>query len=194
MWYRYEVMPNAYLIEDCVWYFRDIIRSFAKYRKRVVVEGIQSFDDILNGWESNSLLTKEFRAWIKRSYSLGVNFTDQVLKHMGTSALVTAFELVKRSFVVDWFLTVGDFLRAIVFQPTYDQQASSYSQRTSGFSSSIHKATKASVVINVDGYERKIINPCDYTGIYIDIGYDIVRQLDSFAMLWPVLSKKIKSL
>lgn len=194
MWYRYEVMPNAYLIEDCIEYFRDIIRAFEKYRKRVVDEGIQSFDDILDGWESNSLVTKEYRAWIKRSYSLGVNFADQVLKHMGTSALVTAFELVTRSFVIDWFITVGDFLRAIVFQPTYDQQAASYSQRTSGFSSSTHKATKASVVINVDGYERKIIDPCDFTGIYIDIGYDLVRQLDTFAMIWPSLSKKIKSL
>lgn len=194
MWYRYEVLPNAYLIEDAINYFRDIIRSFEKYRKRVVEEGIQSFDQILNGWESNSLLTKEFRAWIKRSYSLGVNFADQVLKHMGTSALVTAFELMTRSFVVDWFITVGDFLRAIVFQPTHDQQASSYSQRTSGYSSSSHTATKATVVINVDGYERKIIDPCDYTGIYIDVGYDLVRQLDTFAMLWPVLSKKIKSL
>lgn len=194
MWYRYEVMPNAYLIEDAIEYFRDIIRAFEKYRKRVVNEGIQSFDDILDGWESNSLLTKEYRAWIKRSYSLGVNFADQVLKHMGTSALVTAFELVTRSFVIDWFITVGDFLRAIVFQPTYDQQAASYSQRTSGFSSSTHKATKASVVINVDGYERKIIDPCDFTGIYIDIGYDLVRQLDTFAMIWPSLSKKIKSL
>lgn len=194
MWYRYEVMPNAYLIEDAIEYFRDIIRAYEKYRKRVIEEGVQSFDQILDGWESNSLVTKEFRAWIKRAYTLGSNFADQVYKHMGTSVLVTAFELVKRSFVIDWFLTVGDFLRAIVFQPTYEQQASSYSQRTSGFSSSTHKATKASVVINVDGYERKIIDPCDYTGIYLDIGYDLVRQLDSFAMLWPVLQKKLKSL
>lgn len=194
MWYRYEVMPNAYLIEDGIEYFRDVIRSYEKYRKKVGEHGIQSFDQILDGWESNSLLSKEYRAWIKRAYALGSNFADQVYKHMGTSVLVTAFELVKRSFVIDWFLTVGDFLRAIVFQPTYEQQAASYSQRTTGFSSSTHLATKATVVINVDGYERKIIDPCDYTGIYLDIGYDLVRQLDSFAMLWPVLQKKLKSL
>lgn len=191
MWYRYEVMPNAYLIEDAIAYFRDIIRSFEKYRDRRRFSE-QSFNHFIDGWLSEFNISYDVRCWIKRSYSLGMNFTEQVYKHMGTSALVTAFELVKRSFVLDWFLTIGDFLRAIVFDYSIvDQQAASYSQKCDSVIDHFHEASKASVKIYVDGYERKIINPCDFTGIYVDIGYDLIRQLDTFAMLWPAIKKQL---
>lgn len=207
--YRYGLMP--------LWYSaRDIMSAMHK-RSQV--------------YKTNRGKTVTNRKEVLGSYGLGVGFvvpftrttiayeiewseTDRVTykqcfdgnvlgRLIGINPLVTAWELTTLSFVVDWFIQVGDFLQAI--SPSYAQQTEVvYSRKIKGTvrtvitqdipwtppSKSAILKTKRNVA-GVSGvfesYRREPIDPMSHLTIPAEVQLNWKRELDAFALTWTRL-------
>lgn len=190
--WRYNIMPNKALIEDVVAFSENFTREYLRTRSF----DRPNVDDILpdyKGWTKAHDLTVEHRVLIKRGFSLGSDAWRQLLMHVQTNAGLTAFELMTRSFVIDWFLTIGDMLSSLTFTETWDQQKSCVSIKTNGTVTYTNTTNGSKVHFVFDGYVRTPIDPYGYVGIYFRPDINLLRALDSVCMLWPSAKNAIRS-
>lgn len=187
--FRYAIMPNVYLIEDIIKTNENIGAMFLRYRKFNNVAFELNFD-LPPGWSvASSNLTVSHRNMIKRKFYPAKN----EWKHLvSTNIFATAWELVPLSFVVDWFLTIGDTLAALLPPPHTYEEGATYSWKLAGNVTFIHKPSNAAVSAEVAVYERVVINPSDYCRLNLNVNLNTYRMYDAFALAWHMISGNLK--
>lgn len=196
--FRYAISPLAYSFNDVITTLEEYKRVFAKYRQRqedyaepVEISGL----DIL----SHDDFVTSHKVFIKRSFS-PEDIVDALLSLLKVNPLATAYELIPLSFVIDWFLNIGDYITAMTGTIKYSQEAATYSWKTEG------NVTYGKNIVLPDGYKpptvnlsyrtykRIVIDPRAHTGLSYDPFINWKRQLDALALLWGPTKKMMKGL
>lgn len=187
--FRYNIMPNVYLIEDLIKVLESQGKTF--FRFRGLEQSDKEFNIVLpKGWTGDLSYNAAGRVLIKRS----VAANSYEYKHLlQTNLFVTAWELVPLSFVVDWFLNIGDALSALLSPNLQNyEEGATFSWKTDTSFTFTHDQTKASVVAQMKCYSRAVFNPSDYCRISFNPDLSPVRQLDALALSWKLLKSSIK--
>lgn len=192
MQYRYEIKTTQFMIEDIIDSFEQMGREFVRWRDRKILEiKIPDHGDFV--FKGDATLTH--RCFIKRSFKAEdtIGQLNQILRANFT---VTFWELLKKSFVVDWFFTIGDAISALFHNDNYHlQEGSCYSWKLE-LDGEFHHVddAKCAVGIKYSEYQRIVLNPRSSIGLYFVPDWSPVRQLDTAAMLWPSVKKSVQSL
>lgn len=171
--YRYGVMPLVYSISDLA----EILRKNMKWRQRgyAAVRNIYTDKGVVSNGEY--FLRPEFPIWkvvYERTtqlecHAMVMSEADikQLLYTLQINPLVTAWELVKLSFVLDWFIDVGDTLASYdaVWNP--DVVARSFSRK-------LTTTVKYSVIGPTGGY---VHTNKDCMGLNIPYNYSIAQDI-----------------
>lgn len=187
--YRYNIKPTIGLIEDSLKVLAsDPDTQFIRDRDRVIIP----FDfHPVDNWESNKQLDMTHRVMIKSRLTGGnaKNFNA----FLSANPLLTAYELIPLSFVLDWFINVGDFIAAL--SPSANAgQGATYSWKCDDTIVYTHDSG-AEVSIKFNWYKRQVIDPAHYCGLYWSPNVNLVRQFDALALIWKIfISNKVKTL
>lgn len=179
--FRYNITPTKILIEDMIKYHFGLETEFIRSRKRVEYEVDFPFP-VSDGWECPDPLVQNHRTMIKARLASDSVKADA---YLSSNLFVTAWELVPLSFVVDWFLTIGDFFSSLVPVPSV-QQGATYSWKVDGTYVFNHKESGARVSMRFNHYKRSVINPSDYCRVYLNVDLSTNRQLDALALSWKM--------
>lgn len=116
MEYRYAIMPAFYSVQDISKLVKERNNAYKTDReKRVITHKNVTDVPLINA--PNSYLyqvlsgTTTVRAVGKARYDLS-NLNLRLFDQVGLNPFVTAWELIPFSFVVDWFVNVGDWVQA----------------------------------------------------------------------------------
>lgn len=188
MAYRYAIMPILYSIEDIKNTLKEYKRIFAKFKSGERFQLEYQFEN----FTQTSFATGFDRCWIKRSYS-PEDLVDQLLGVLKFNPLSTAWELVTLSFVVDWFLNVGDVITAFSGNKAYIDQGAVTSRKVEGTSTyqSVLVPT-CKVDILYASYDRRVIEPRDHIGLSFEFDMSWKRWLDSIALTLQPTIKTLK--
>lgn len=192
MEFRYAIMTTVYSLQDLHDFFLHAKQVYKTTRKREYVDFPDEWVYIPNGWSLDKKdITFQERVWIKRKYDPGDVF-DQLLKQLKVNVFATAWELIPLSFVVDWFVNVGDLINALTGYQPYLQSKELFSRSCRGTIVLKHDNSEAKVRINVDTYHRFVINDAPISFLNIENGMDFFRSLDALSILWNPIKNKLK--
>lgn len=186
--YRYNIKTNQYMIEDIIKTFEDYKQEFVRTRDGYKQE--LKLPDI-GPYAFKGTATCDVRCFIKRSYKFDSLF-DNLNTVLRANLAVTAWELVKRSFVIDWIFTIGDAISALLYDTRLHLQEGaciSYQIAVTGE----YTYDSGGTSVDYRSYERQKINPADSIGIYFRPDIDFVRQLDAASMIWGAFRKKVEA-
>lgn len=187
--WRYAIGPILYSIEDIKKTLEQMGRVFAKFKARQVID--VSMPD-QGDYKFSGSATADHRCLIKRSYS-PENLIESLIDVLGLNPIATAWELTTLSFVVDWFVNIGDLITAISGHDSSDDANCTYSVKTtvrgSYVNSNDHKIT-----LNVTSYKRIVIDPYAHLGLSLNFDLTFKQKLDAIALLWGPISMKLRSL
>lgn len=110
MQYRYGIMPLVMSIEDAVKLLNSTVTEFSTAREGDLTHDIESSYPLIQPKSflyQKSYLDVKIRAVAKSKYDNANTFLIDMLTF---NPLQTAWELIPLSFVVDWFVNVGDML------------------------------------------------------------------------------------
>lgn len=189
--FRYGIMPNVYTIEGIAKSFDEKANVFLRFSEQETVESIPlpQFD----GWTSTSKhVNLIVRAFIKRKFDQ-ITEISGILKNYTVNMLLTAWELIPLSFVIDWFINIGNVLSSAYGSSFVNYtQAATFSVRCADQSVTYtHVESKASVQVEISGYKRTVINPDDYCRLVWKPDLTPDRMKDAFALSWQLFLKKI---
>lgn len=183
--YRYAIMPNYYLIKDVVEARQNMGKSFIR-------EQVSKFETlslpVSTGVTISGTRTIRHRAWCGvrlRVYSP----LDELLGVIQTNPFLTAWELVPLSFVVDWFVGVGDALSTLTPPSGLEQQANSYSWKTEQ-NLTLSWDNGAAYEVSHEQYTMVKNHTTDFVGIFFNVQINWKRMLDSGALLWSSSIRK----
>lgn len=179
--FRYNITPTKILIEDMIKYHFGLETEFIRSRKREEYEIDFPFR-VADGWESPESMVQNHRIMIKARLQADATKADA---YLSSNLFVTAWELVPLSFVVDWFLTIGDFFSSLMPVPSV-QQGATYSWKVDDTYSFNHVESGARVNVRFNHYKRSVINPSDYCRVYLNVDLTTYRQLDALALSWKM--------
>lgn len=179
--FRYAIMPIYYSCQS----IRKALSSYGTlYRESRDRKEEHFGDPAASPWfiEGNGVAVH--RAFIKTAYD-PASVIDQLTLILSPNPAVTAWELTTASFIIDWFINVGDFIAALTSPDVSRQMAACASTRFSGQYKYAFASTGAPVTtLQFETYVRKSINPQDHTGLYFEPYLDWKRWLDAFALSW----------
>lgn len=182
--FRYNIMPNVYLMQDLTDLYDSYTADFRTTRKK------QGSVQVLEhpGWSSLELQYLE-RCVIKRGLDPDLRFTS--LTH--ANFVTTAWELVPLSFVVDWFVNIGDLLTSSFSPNLALSQGAVFSRKLDFVGSVSNKETGQSCHYNIATYRRRVIQPETMTGLSLNFELSVFRQLDALALLWSPIRNSLLS-
>lgn len=224
MEYRYAIMPALYSVQDISKLVKERNNAYKTDReKRVITYNNVTDVPLINPYDSYVYQevsgTTTVRAVGKARYNLS-NLNLRLFDQVGLNPFVTAWELIPFSFVVDWFVNVGDWVQAQTSSlvDLAEQRSFCYSVKhdlrvvTKLRVKEVEKFTKSysalggSVVhehpIDVDEvltteiishYERHPFNAFD-TKIVSDVFLNWKRGLDAFVLSNKPLIQALRSL
>lgn len=216
--YRYGLMPLWYSARDILKAYESRVQVYKTTRGKSVTNRSKT----LGPW---SLAVGDVVPYqpVRIGYEIEWVETDRVTykqcfdgntlgRLIGINPLVTTWELTTLSFVVDWFIQVGDFLQAI--SPSFAQQREVvYSRKIKGTVRTVtsnpqpwtppHDGAYLKAKRNVvgvsgtfEGYRREVIVPESHLTIPRETLLNWKRELDAFALTWgrlrPFLEKQKK--
>lgn len=171
--FRYGIMPNVYLAED-------IERAVGRFGRLITRNGDRiSVDVPCSIHDTTALVPTTVSCMIKRGFPDGQKLNVVASANIFT----TAWELVPLSFVVDWFVNVGDMISNFTMPTCWDQEASTLSFR---YDIDIDLVLDNQCRVKYTGsiYKRWVINPLDYMHWKFQLDMNWKRYLDSAALLW----------
>lgn len=184
--FRYNIMPNVYLAQDIY----DAREAFGRIYTTSKGKLIEDASIPLRGTLMRADL--KLSAMIKRRFSHGS--AQQGFSVISNDLFVTAWELVPLSFVIDWFVNIGDALSSRSYQNSWVQQGATLAKEIK-FDSDVDVpdsniySQEPSTVVSGFYYKRIVINPQDYCGLVWQPKLGLERQIDAIALLWrPVRS------
>lgn len=187
--FRYGILPNVYLIEGLVESLDKMENRFERWRKLTRVEL-----DIpqVSGWTcSTKTVSVELRCMIKRKFKHSTNLGG-LLRQYSANAFLTAWELIPLSFVIDWFVNIGNVLSASLGNNQFDyQEAATLSLKMQDVNFNYTHESGASVSVQVKGYLRNVIDPRDYCRFELSPDISGYRTYDAIALSWNLAVSKL---
>lgn len=194
LWWRYDLRPNIYLLDDMIKHMEAMIDDSAvrRYREKVVVDIVPP---AFPGFTFDGVAQATHRYVCLRHYFLTEYFA-RLKRSLSVDEVVTLWELLWGSFMVDWVLNVGDVLAAM---PDHlDDKA--YNQ---GFQVSVKTEIKGlyrldanpdvSVAVNLESYSSTPINPDKYLRLYYRNNLDSMKILDAAAIAFGLIRGKLRT-
>lgn len=179
----YTIMPIVYSIQDGLSAIERFDAVYRTTRKRNISKAVPT----VSGYKFEGECEVTRRCWIKRSYKLP-DTASKLAAVLSADMIVTAWDKIPLwSIIIDWFLTVGSFLKAIPWNPRYDQNQSTYSTKIEIDGKFIELTGNSSFSIKGSSYLREKINPTDHIGIYYNNEFDFKRAQDLAAFIWVKL-------
>lgn len=116
MEYRYAIMPAFYSVQDISKLVKERDNAYKTDREKRVLTYDNVTDVPLVNTSSSYIYsavsgTTTIRATGKARYNLS-NLNLRLFDQIGLNPFVTAWELIPFSFVVDWFVNIGDWVQA----------------------------------------------------------------------------------
>lgn len=187
--YRYNIMPNVYLIEDLVKTLETQLKEFIRFREGKNIQPSIEFN--IDKWSNDSqAFNCTHRVMIKRLIELRSSFPK--IKHLVlTNVAVTGYELVPFSFVFDWFVNMGDMIAAFCISPEFTQQGATYSWKYTGAAHFVHNTDRSGVSVNLRAYKCNVINPHNDSCLSYNPDLDWMRKTDALALTWSVFKDEI---
>ena len=164
-------MPTVYLIND-------IEDTLAFQRTFLTRRNGYSKTYHLNLGGEQHHYTVNHRIFIKRKIQ-----STGSLNSASANFAVTAWELVPLSWVIDWFINIGDMIAAFSVGSSFAEQGSTWAERKV-IDSDVTNPDGQRVTVSGYIYNRQVIDPIQLT--CIDFKYDMNadRYKDSLALLW----------
>lgn len=193
MEYRYSIMTLVYSLQDLHKYFLTLNDVYKTTRKRKVYDAPVEWFYIPSGFtvESNKVVVND-RIWIKRKYDPNSLF-DSLAKGLQTNLFKTAWELIPLSFVVDWFINIGDLIDSLLSYQPYLIERQTSSRQLSGTLKLRHKDGFL-VEHKVKTYHRYLLKEQQVGFLNIENGMDFVRTIDALALTYKPVREKLASL
>lgn len=120
---------------------------------------------------------------------------DQFLNVTSFSIPKTLWELATLSFVVDWFVNVGDFISAMSPPSNILDAGSCLARKWTTQYTYTDASSGASITVIRDSYARDpVINPRDHIKLGPDVNLNWKRQLDAAALSWGFARSILRSL
>lgn len=185
---RYEILPIVYTCQDVAESAQALSRVYQTERTRLVEE---AYVPTFPGWDFQGERTVTWRCMVKYMYQTDGDLED-VRKAFSANAFLTAWELGTLTFVLDWFFSVGDFLSAKFGKPSLVTDSSVTVSNRVSIKGSYTKTNGASVAVDYSHYERSVVDPLDFLGIFPLINLNWQRLVDSSALLWGQLTRHFK--
>lgn len=183
---RYGIMPIVYSINDGLDLLAMESRKFQSFRGRTDLP-FPELKHLPSGYELLESPQVVHRCFLKYGYDLD----SAVHQGLKINLAATAWELIPLSFVMDWFIQVGDYLTAYFTPGVVDQIGCMYSTKTEG--SFTFKNSEGSVIsINCEHYNAHVINPDSFIGINSEIFISYKRAIDAISLSWLMFKKTNK--
>lgn len=174
MEYRYAISPLIYSLNDIMDYLETESPQYQTYRKgRTDKVAFSLFGKI------HEVSVTE-RCFLKRRYGLDGMSNASKLK---MSVASTAWELLPLSFIVDWFVQIGDFLSSIGIPADVSQEAAQYSWKINE-TVTLDTPLDTKIRFQLEMYKAQPINPASHIGINSDVFMNWKRWLDSASLGW----------
>lgn len=178
-------MPNVLMVEDFINLMESYHADFKTSRDRLG----QEIPVELPGWKSFSMLERH-SCVIKRRIDPDIRFTS--LTH--ANFVTTAWELIPLSFVVDWFINIGDVLTSTLSPNLALNEGATYSVRYSIEQNVVSVSGLTNCRIELDIARRRVIQPTQEYGIGFNIDLSFFRKLDALALLWRPIKTLLNNL
>lgn len=188
--FRYNIMTNVYMIQDAFELLAKLFTEFVSSREKTTVNS--SFPTP-EGWTVSTEVEELHRVLVKSRYDASGTTSQQLARHASANLAQTLWELTSRSFVIDWFLNIGDLLIALLGLDLSEERKTCYSVKIPLSMKFIHKQNNAEVVLQGQLYYREVINPVDHIGLRWEPNVTFFRQIDALAMLWPSIRKLLRN-
>lgn len=183
MQYRYAVMPMMYSANDALDYLQHQFNKYESYRAGKTTQKELEFD----GWKSEGIQIID-RVLLKRA------FTGEIgTQGLGIGVFNTAQELIPLTFVLRWFVNVGDVLTSLSTPSNVNQQVINYSRQIRPGSSCVFTNDRypgCKITINVAYYKSTPHDPLTQVGFQWNPTMTWKRWLDALALSWS-FSKKL---
>lgn len=188
--FRYGIMPVVYTVESV----QDLIKSL---KSEYITSRDKESSEILVPHPVNSGEALEIpvthRVTIKQRYKPKATTFEDVMVRMSGNFALTMWELVPLSFVVDWFINVGDLLSSLNPSAEWDEEQECYAWRIA-HTQRLTLNNGSTLVIEVDAYKRDLIPDDAVCGLKFDPNLTLFRLYDAIALLWnPIKSQLITS-
>lgn len=190
--FRYNIMPNVYAVDDALELLGALYNEYDSSREKDKFERTITPPTGFKSVTSESWILTH-KCLVKSRYAVNQNMTQRLLSHGSANFMQTLWELGTRTFVVDWFLNIGDFLIALLGVDNSEQRMTSYSHHIDQKLAFVHEETDARVYVSTNCYNRSIINPYDCITISVSNNLNLFRMIDSVAMLWPSVKRLLSS-
>lgn len=176
--YRYAVMPLIYSIQDIKKMLSNCKRRYAEFKQSDTF----SIDaPSIDGFRGTSSVTIKGRAFIKRRFD-PMSYVNALLNALQINPFVTGFELMRFSFILDWFLNITNTILAFTGNSECSEQASTWSNRTFGAFDYMEEGGTRRALFVVDFYHRVKLNPLAHSGLTVDVAMNWKRSLDSASL------------
>lgn len=188
--FRYGIMPIVYTVESV----QDLVKSLKS--EYITARDKESDEIVIKNFielESELTLPVTHRVTIKQRYKPKATTFEDVLVRVSGNFALTLWELVPLSFVVDWFVNVGDLLSSLNPSAEWDEEQQCYAWRIT-HTQRLTLSNKSVVIIDTDMYKREIIPDDVVSGLRFDPNLNLYRLFDAVALLWgPIKSTLITS-
>ena len=188
--FRYAIMPNVYLINDILEAQSAALSAYGTSRDRSTVNDVQLPE--YAGWSLDKSIEITHRSMCKRRYAADTSLARGIPSTLSWNIPVTIWELMPYSFVIDWFVNVGDLLSALFGMDFYLEQGQTYSWRVN-VSATYTSTNGVKAMYSINGYRRDIINPNDYVGLCVEPDINLKRAIDSVALSWAPIKRYLLS-
>lgn len=193
LWWRYDLRPNLYTLDDHLDHVWNMLHDNGRRRYRV--KSTIPFDmPAMPGFTWQGEAYHEDRYTCIRHYYLS-DWLGKVKRSLRTDKVVTLWELLWGSFMVDWLLNIGDVLAAM---PVHDpllkcDEGYTYSRRTvvnGYYVKDDNPSVQAHITVN--GYKRAKIDPKKYIRIYYRNNLDLWKMFDAACIAWGLSRPKLR--
>lgn len=184
--FRYNIMPMVYTVEDLI----DLVDSYFALFKTVRDKTSNSFQLELEGWTGSHDVGLRHTCVIKRLIDPNVRFSSLTKANL----LSTAWELIPLSFVVDWFINIGDLISAVTSPNLSLREGATYAWKVDESFTFTKEDNESELNIKIQVFERRVIDPMSHIGVSFNSQLSLFQKIDSLALLWnPVKALLIKS-
>lgn len=178
--YRYAIMPNVYLV-------RDLAESAKRFGWTKISERNREVKDLpllqVSGLATSGKRTNELKATAR--VSLGTTSTyDRLLAVANVNVFATAWELVPLSFVVDWFVNVGDAIAVMSPPSSMISEGLTFSNRYT--LEQTFTSPSLDVTVKRNRYVRQVYHTEDFSGVHVNVDLNWRRVLDAAALVWSI--------
>lgn len=178
--WRYNIMPNVYMIQDLVDLYSSWSATYKTSRKKKEVEYVFEYGN--RRYETTTV----HRCMIKRLLDPNLRFSSLT----SANVLHTGYQLIPWTFMLDWFVNAGDIIVAST-SPSYAlSEGSTYSYKTEFNISWPDIGFKC----NMKAYTCEVITPSNHIGLGLQFDLSKYQKLDLLAFAWrPIRDTLISS-